>query len=313
MAVDAAIGDPPWLYRRIAHPITLIGRVIDWLDGSFNAHRLGARASDVSVLVRGAAVSVATIVLASMVGWIVHRVCAMSPFAFVFEAIIASTLLAGRSLYTHVLAVASGLQRSLADGRDSIRHLVGRDPESLDEAGVARAAIESAAENFVDGLLAPVLWFAIGGLPALAAYKTINTLDSMIGHHNARYEHFGKMAARIDDAANWIPARVGAALFVLASVITPGANPRNAWQTALRFAPQHRSVNAGWPEASMAGAFDFALAGPRQYGEARVDDAWMGDGRKTLSANDVHASLRLYLAAWLILFALIAALGWAQG
>ena len=205
--------------------------------------------------------------------------------------------------------VALALERDLGAARDAVHHLVGRDPQSLDAHGIARAAIESAAENFVDAVVAPVLWWLIFGLPGLFAYKAINTLDSMLGHRSVRYRHFGKPSARIDDLANWLPARCGALFFVAASLFIPQANVSGAWKSAWRFAHLHRSVNAGWPEAAVAGALGFALAGPRQYATGRVDDAWVGDGRAALNTADIHTSLWLCCVAW---FLLLMWVGWIE-
>ena len=191
-------------------------------------------------------------------------------------------------------------------------HIVGRDPERLDRAGVARAAVESAAENFSDAVVAPIFWCVLLGLPGLLAYKAINTLDSMIGRRDARYLWFGRAAARIDDAANWIPARISAALLAAAALLHPGADARNALRTVFRDARRHRSVNGGWPEAALAGALGFALAGPRRYDGYDVDDPWIGDGRRDLGAGDVLAALRLGDLAALLLGAILCA-GWLIG
>ena len=182
--------------------------------------------------------------------------------------------------------------------------IVGRDPDALDEAGVARAAIESLAENFSDGVVAPVFWLAIGGLAGGAAYKAINTADSMIGHHTPRHEDFGFGAARLDDLVNLPASRLAALLIVLSS----GASAANAWRAVWRDAGKHRSPNAGWPEAAMAGALGLSLAGPRVYGGVMVDDAAMGDGRRDATAQDIRAALSLYRRADAILIALIVVL-----
>ena len=208
--------------------------------------------------------------------------------------------------------VARGLDTGLADARAAVSHLVGRDPASLDGPGVARAGIESLAENFADGVVAPLFWYVLLGFPGLLAYKAINTLDSMIGHRDPRYWWFGRVAARADDAANWVPARLAAALLAGAALALPGASARAALRTAFRDARRHRSVNAGWPEAAMAGALGFSVAGPRRYGGRTVEDAWMGDGRRDLGSKEVRAALRHYTVATALLAALLAA-GWAAG
>ena len=205
------------------------------------------------------------------------------PAGAVIEAVAASVLVAYRGLRDHVGEVARGLDTGLAEARAAVAHLVGRDPASLDGPGVARAAVESLAENFADGVVAPLFWYVLLGFPGLLAYKAINTLDSMIGHRDPRYRHFGRVAARVDDAASWIPSRLAAALLAGAALVVPGASARGALRTAFRDARHHRSVNAGWPEAAMAGALGFAIAGPRRYGGRTVEDAWM-DGRRTARA-----------------------------
>jgi adenosylcobinamide-phosphate synthase len=211
-------------------------------------------------------------------------------------AVLASTLLAQRSLFTHVRAVEQGLRQGLAQGRAAVSHIVGRNPESLDAAGVARAAIESLAENFSDGVVAPALWGVLLGLPGIAVYKAINTADSMIGHRTARHAAFGWAAARLDDVVNLPASRLAALLLVIAAGLG-GCDARAALRAAWRDAGRHRSPNAGWPEAAMAGALGLRLAGPRVYGDQRVEDAWMGNGRADAGADDIDRALRVYAMA----------------
>jgi adenosylcobinamide-phosphate synthase len=156
-----------------------------------------------------------------------------------------------------------------------------------------------------------LFWYLLLGLPGLVAYKAINTLDSMLGHHTPHYQAFGKAAARLDDAVNFVPARLAGGLIALAAFALPKARAGRAWRTMLRDAPRHRSPNAGWQEAALAGALDFALAGPRVYPDETVDDPWMGDGRSDLNPGDIRAGLRLYLAAWAVTGLVIAAGGFA--
>ncbi|MEE8272700.1 MAG: adenosylcobinamide-phosphate synthase CbiB [Alphaproteobacteria bacterium] len=302
LAIDAAIADPRALYRLVPHPVALIGRAVAIADDCLNRPRWGAAAR----VAAGLLSSVAVVVAATAVGWAVAALARPLPGGWLILAVLASTLIAFRGLYDHVRAVAAGLETDLAAGREAVRHIVGRDPKGLDAAGVARAAIESAAENFSDGVVAPVFWFALFGLPGLAGYKAVNTLDSMIGHRGARYERFGKAAARLDDAVNWLPARLAGGLIAAAALLVPGARAGRALRAMLRDAPQHRSPNAGWSEAAMAGALGLALAGPRRYGDDLVDDAWMGDGRRDLGPADILAALRLYLVAGAALAGLIA-------
>ena len=297
--LDAAWGDPPWLYRRLPHPVATLGRVLEW--GELRWNRGSAR------FLRGLLFVLAVVALASGLGWAVERLCNGFPGGWVLEAVLASTLIAFRGLHDHVRAVAEALDLGLEAARAAVAHIVGRDPARLDAAGVARAAAESLAENFSDGVVAPLFWFAMLGLPGLCAYKAVNTLDSMIGQRNPRYEQFGKAAARLDDAVNWVPARLAGLMLVAAAALLPEASARGAWRATWRDARQHRSPNAGWQEAALAGALDFALAGPRDYPDGKVDDAWMGDGRATLDAADLRAGLRLYRVAGALIAGLLAA------
>ena len=221
----------------------------------------------------------------------------------------ASSLLAQRSLHQHVRAVAEALEtQGLTAGRSAVAMVVGRNPDRLDEAGVARAAIESLAENFSDGVVAPAFWLIVGGLPSAMCYKATNTADSMIGHRTPRFHAFGWAAARLDDVIN-LPASRLSALFLVLAAAAIGASPGGALQAVWRDARGHRSPNAGWPEAAMAGALGLQLAGPRVYGETLIDDAFMGDGRREATAADIIRALRLYRAAcvaqWLVLLAIV--------
>ena len=228
---------------------------------------------------------------------------------FAVLAILAASLPAQRSLGVHVAAVAEALDREgLEGGRRAVSMIVGRNPAALDEAGVARAAIESLAENFSDGIVAPALWIALGGLAGGALYKAINTADSMIGHRSARYNAFGWSAARLDDLVNLPASRLSALWIVLAAPLA-GGSARAALSAVRRDAARHRSPNAGWPEAAMAGALGLKLAGPRLYGSERVEDAYMGRGRLDVTAVDIRRALRLYRAACAIQFAVLLALG----
>jgi adenosylcobinamide-phosphate synthase len=304
IAFDAILGDPPWLYRALPHPVVILGRGIDWLDRRLNREtaanvaRRGAGALAVLILV-GAAVAT---------GWILSAAFAHLPFGWVLEGLAMSSLVAQKSLYDHVAAVAQGLEQGgLEGGRKAVSLIVGRDPESLDDAGVARAAIESLAENFSDGVVAPLFWAALFGLPGLLAYKAVNTADSMIGHRTPRHEAFGWAAARLDDLVNLVPARLAGLLIVAAALMLPGARAGKALHAMRRDAPKHRSPNAGWQEAAMAGALGLAIAGPRRYGGRTVEDAWMGAGGRTeATAEDIRRALRLYLAACILQAALIA-------
>ena len=216
-------------------------------------------------------------------------------------------LLANRDLFDHARRVASGLDKSLSEGRHAVAHIVGRDPETLNEAGVARAAIESVAENFSDGVVAPMFYYVLFGLPGILAYKAVNTLDSMVGYRNERFGSFGWAAARLDDIVNLPASRLSGGLIVLAAYLLPGMSGRDALAAMRRDAYKHRSPNAGWPEAGMAGALGVALAGPRVYGGRHVEDHWMGSGRQEASPHDIRKALRLYVLAGITCAALGAA------
>lgn len=298
--IEALAGYPQALVQRIGHPVTWIGALIDRAESVWNeGHLTFARARLRGIL------ALATVLLAvgAIVILIDHGIDLLLPVAvaLVLKAALASTLLAARSLDEHVTEVADALEaRGLAGGRLAVARIVGRDPETLDESGVSRAAIESLAENFSDGVVAPAFWLAIGGLPGCALYKAINTADSMIGHKTERFLAFGWAAARLDDLVNLPASRLSALWLVAAARIMPGADWRAAALAAMTDAPRHRSPNAGWPEAAMAGALGLALAGPRSYAGKRVDDAWMGSGRREATAKDIHRALRLYRIAYVL-------------
>jgi adenosylcobinamide-phosphate synthase len=295
--VEALIGYPPPLYRAIGHPVTWMGRWLAGLEQIMNQPGYGFAAR------RAAGVLALLIYLASVgfVAWLATRaLLPFGPLGFAALALLAASLPAQRSLAGHVGAVAAGLDAGLDEGRKAVAKIVGRNPDVLDEAGVARAAIESLAENFSDGVVAPILWTALGGLVGGALYKAINTADSMIGHRDERYKAFGWAAARLDDLVNLPASRLAALWLILAAALTPGASARKAARAVWRDASHHRSPNAGWPEAAMAGALGLKLAGPRVYGERLVNDAFMGDGRREPAAADVRRALRLYRAACII-------------
>jgi adenosylcobinamide-phosphate synthase len=302
LAIDVILGDPPRLYRLMPHPVAAIGKLIAALERRWN----DLDRADSSRVRRGIVLAVLMTGLALGFGWAAAFGLDLLDWGWIVEAALVSSLIAFRGLDDHVRAVAVGLDAGLDAGRAAVGHVVGRDPDSLDRAGVARAAIESLAENFADGTVAPVFWFLVLGLPGLFAYKAINTMDSMIGHTSPRYAAFGRAAARLDDVVNWIPARLAAVLVTMAALINPGAHGRGAWRCALRDAPRHRSPNAGWPEAALAGALGLAIAGPRRYGGQMVADAWMGDGDSRATAGDIRRALRLYRTAGAGLAALLA-------
>lgn len=308
LALDAVFGDPEALNRRQLHPVQLIGRVIAWADARFN------RESDTPGRRRnaGAWTTAALLAGALILGSLAQALLLALPLGWLWLAIAMSTLFAQRSLYDHVASVASGLETGgLGGGRLAVSRIVGRDPEALDQAGVSRAAIESLAENFSDGVVAPVFWAALLGLPGLLAYKVINTADSMIGHKSPRHLHFGWAAARLDDLLNLVPARLSGLIVCAASWILSGADPLGAWRAMRRDARYHRSPNAGWPEAAFAGALGLAIAGPRAYHGQMVEDHWMNEGgRPHAAAPDIRQALRLFVRACCVQAALLIALIW---
>jgi adenosylcobinamide-phosphate synthase len=300
LLIELIVGYPDWLVRAIGHPVTWAGRLIGALDAAWNRDGDDARRRLMGVL--AVLLIVAT---AGLAAFAAERLLLAVPFGLVGVAFLASCLLAQRSLHRHVAAVAAALERDgLAAGRAAVAHIVGRDTAALDEAGVARAAIESLAENFSDGVVAPALWMALAGLPGAAVYKAINTADSMIGHRTPRHAAFGWAAARLDDLVNLPASRLSALLLVAAAALEDRAAA--AWQAVRRDAPRHRSPNAGFPEAAMAGALGVALAGPRAYGGETVEDALMGDGRRDATAADIRKALALYRQADGMLIGIVA-------
>jgi adenosylcobinamide-phosphate synthase len=301
LLAELGLGYPDRLVRAIGHPVIWIGKFISFLDRHLNR----ATHTDNWRRISGVTALVALVAVPAIIGFFLETILASIPLGIIATAILASSLLAQRSLASHVKAVADALESGgLPAGRQAVSQIVGRDPDQLDEAGVSRAAIESLAENFSDGIVAPAFWLGVGGLTAGLAYKAANTADSMIGHRTPRHEAFGWAAARFDDLVNLPASRLTAALLVVAATFVPGANPTRAWRAIRRDAQKHRSPNAGWPEAAMAGALGVSLAGPRIYGGVTVDDATMGDGRREANAADIRQALRLYWTADMLLIAL---------
>lgn len=303
MAVDALLGWPSWLFARIGHPVTWSGRLIGAIDSAWN------RASDPPALRRAAGVAGALLVIVCSVaiGWVLQALLPSGWIQIVLVGILAWPLVALRSLHDHVAAVASPLLAGdIAGAREAVSRIVGRDPAALDEAGIARAAIESLAENASDGIVAPVFWGALFGLPGIFGYKAINTLDSMIGHRSERHEAFGWAAARIDDVANFIPARLTGFLFVLLA-----SRRSEAFACMIRDARRHRSPNAGWPEAAMAGVLGVRLSGPRIYHGSATEEPWLNEGARDPRAADIGEGLTVYRRAMLLLAGILAILGFA--
>jgi adenosylcobinamide-phosphate synthase len=303
MAVDALLGWPSALFARIGHPVTWLGRLIAAVDAGWN------RSSDPPALRRaaGTAGALAVIALSAALGWLLQSALAPGWIQIALVGILAWPLVALRSLHDHVAAVARPLLAGdIAAAREAVSRIVGRDPAALDEAGIARAAIESLAENASDGIVAPVFWGALFGLPGIFGYKAINTLDSMIGHRTERHEAFGWAAARIDDVANFIPARLTGFLFVL---LAPKRSEALSCMT--RDARRHRSPNAGWPEAAMAGALRVRLSGPRIYQGSVTSEPWLNEGARDPLAADISEGLTIYRRAMLLLAGLLAILAFA--
>lgn len=306
---EALLGYPAALVRWIGHPVIWIGRLILFLDHRLNRPGFApGRRRLMGVL------TVALVLLAAALPALaLEALLRPLPFGLLILSLLASSLIAQRSLHWHVERVAAALESgSLDAARAAVGHIVGRDPQTLDTAGVARAAIESLAENFSDGVVAPTLWLSVAGLAGGTAYKALNTADSMIGHLTERHAAFGWAAARADDYVNLPASRLAGMLIIAGAALTPGAHPRHAHRAMLRDAPRHRSPNAGWPEAAMAGALGLSLAGPRSYGGEVVEDAFMGEGgRREAESTDIRQALKLYRTAdWLLLglFAVLSAI-----
>ncbi len=294
LLVDALIGDPGSLWKRTPHPVVMFGWVIDRLDAALN----NERRSDTLRCTAGVLAIVVLVVGSAALGWLIQRVLNALALGWTVEAIVASVFIAQRSLYEHVVRVQEAfVSGGLGEARGAVSAIVGRDPQALDDAGVCRAAIETTAENFSDGVVAPAFWFALLGLPGLIAYKAINTADSMIGHLTERHRAFGWAAARLDDLVNLVPARLSAVLLGLVAPVT-GGSIAGSLRVALRDAKKHRSPNAGWPESAMAAALGVALAGPRVYPGRIVDDPFVNaSGRKDATPDDIGRALKLFVAA----------------
>lgn len=305
LAVEAAAGYPPALYARIGHPVSWIGALIAALDRHLNRDRLPPAARRTAGVLAIAAV----VAVAALAGWGIELAAGRAGafVGLVLTALAASTLLAARSLDDHVAAVSRAMKEGgLAAGRAAVSKIVGRNPAFLDEAGVCRAAIESLAESLSDGVTAPALWMGLLGLPGAAAYKAINTADSMVGHRSERHAAFGWAAARLDDLVNLPASRLSALMVILAALSVDGASVSGAIRAVARDARRHGSPNAGWPEAAFAGALGLRLNGPKVYGDVRVDGAWMGDGRPLVHPADIDRALRLYRSAVLLMWLLMA-------
>ena len=308
VVTEAIVGYPDLLYRAIRHPVTWLGALIAWADRAWNSDTLPYRQRRL----RGIGLLVLLLALSLGAGWAITVVAGrfLPPLTVtVLCGVAASALLAQRSLQEHVAAVAAALESGRIEAaRQAVGMIVGRDTDRLDAAAISRAAIESLAENFSDGVVAPLFWMVVAGLPGALAYKAVNTADSMVGHKTPRHLAFGWAAARFDDLVNLPASRLAALWLVLAAALTPGRSAPHAARIVLRDAGNHSSPNAGWPEAAMAGALGVRLAGPRVYHGVEVDDHWMGDGRSELAAGDIRAALGLYRLACALQIVVVAAL-----
>jgi adenosylcobinamide-phosphate synthase len=297
LVLDAIVGDMRLLFTAVPHPVVAVGRLIAFLDRRLNRESRDARTR----AVRGTMVVAVVAGLAALAGVLVLTVTRRLAAGWLIELFLVTVLVAQRSLYDHVLLVARGLDHGgERAGRIAVQHIVGRDPETLDGHGIARAALESLFENFADGVVAPAFWYVVAGLPGLFVAKAVNTLDSMIGHRSPRHLAFGGAAAMLDTTMNFVPARLAGLIIGVAAAFAPTASPIPAFRVMFADARKHRSVNAGWPEGAAAGALNLALAGPRRYGKELVEDPWIGRGPAHATSADIRRGLFLFVAACLI-------------
>jgi len=306
LVLDAVFGEFGPLFRVIPHPVAVVGGLVGWFDRRLNREQR----TDSARRVRGAVVVVLMVALAAAVGWGLTELARMFPYGWAIELVAITLLIAQRSLFDHVRAVAHALdQDGLEGARLAVARIVGRDPKTLDAHGVARAAIESLAENFADGVVAPAFWYLLLGLPGLLVYKTVNTMDSMIGYRTPRHRAFGMVAARLDDVLNYVPARIAAVMIVVASLFVPRGQPVSALRVMARDGGKHRSPNAGWPEAAIAGGIGVALAGPRSYDGKVEDESWVGgEFSAQIGGTDIRRALYLFVVACLFEAVIIALL-----
>ncbi len=300
MTIEVAVGWPKWLHRTIGHPVSWIGRFIGFLDRRYNR-------ADMPDRIRrfyGMIAAIWAIGLVGFVGWIMTHFLPNGLWGVLIGGVIAWPLLATRSMYEHVAAVARPLvSDDIGKAREAVAMIVGREPDRLEAAAISRAALESLGENSSDGIVAPVFWGLLLGLPGIAAYKPVNTLDSMIGHRTPRHEAIGWAAARIDDVANFLPARLTGGMFCIVC-----CRFNEAFACMVRDARQHRSPNAGWPEAAMAGALRVRLSGPRAYAAGMSDEPWLNAAARDAEAIDLERGLALFVRTMLLLAGMLAVL-----
>lgn len=299
MLVERYAGYPKAVFETISHPVVWIGRLIGWLDASLNRPEAPAQEGRL----RGVIALIAIMAAAFLPAWFVADILSRLRGGWVLEALLATSLIAQKSMRDHVRDVYDALGRSLDEARRAVSLIVGRDPNQLDHSGVAKAALESLAENTSDGIVAPVLWYALLGLPGIAVYKAINTADSMIGHKSDRYLNFGWAAARLDDLVNLPASRLTGFLFAAAHPARFSA----IVDVMRRDAPKHQSPNAGWPEAALAAALGLRFGGPRSYGGETVELPYMGEGADAMTRDDIRRGLKIYgRALWMLFSALLA-------
>jgi adenosylcobinamide-phosphate synthase len=304
LVIEYFIGYPQSLQRAIGHPVEWIGKLIAYLDEGLN----DPDAEDRDQRNHGMFVVIALCIAVGVPAFLLERLLLSFHYGWIINTLLATAFIAQKSLRDHVTAVARTLPQSIVAARKEVAKIVGRDPSTLDESGVAKAALESLAENTADGITAPIFWFAIAGLPGIVIYKAINTADSMIGHKSEKYLHFGCAAAKLDDLVNLPASRLTGLLFAGAAWFKSKTRAQAALNAMWRDASKHQSPNAGWPEAAMAGALDLKFGGPRQYDGEMVQLPYMGDGRAQMTAADIERGLEVYDRALLILLALAAVL-----
>jgi adenosylcobinamide-phosphate synthase len=300
LLVERWLGYPQRLVDLIGHPVIWMGRFITFMEKGVDKRERTPRQRRDAGIFTLAVLLIVTLAIALLV----QQTLRSMPLGWALEILVATPFLAQKELGRAVEAVSTALLTSLQAGREAVSHIVGRDPDTLDEAGVARAAIETLAESTSDGVVAPWFWLVLLGLPGIALYKAINTADSMIGHMNERYRDYGWAAAKLDDLVNLIPARLSAVLITTACFFVPGASPSKAWQAARRDARKHKSPNSGWPEAAFAGALDLSLGGPRTYDGELVDLPTMGNGDTRLGPYHIARAITLYRMTLNVLLAL---------
>lgn len=281
LILDAFLGEPVWIWSKIPHPTVLMGKIIKWCELKYN--------NGINRKNKGILFIVFIVIFLAIFGYLIERL----PFSAIWNILIVAILLSHKSLTEHVTAVSLGLQKNLSQGRTAVAMIVGRDTANLAETDIARSAIESAAENFSDGIIAPLFWFLIGGLPGILIYKFVNTSDSMIGYKNIQYNQFGWAAARLDDLLNWIPARLSGLLICIVH------QNNSALNIMWRDARLHRSPNAGWPESAMAGVLDVSISGPRSYEGVIKNYPFVNvDGKKKLTAVDIDNAVDVLWRSW---------------